>query len=251
MKRPPVLERFDMKTTIPVPVLKSRAKALARQDAIPLSRALDQVAQSQGFAQWSLLAAQSRPADNVFSQLVPGDLALLGGRPGKGKTLMGLGLVLDAIRTGATGMFFTLECTPEDVVSRIRQIGADPAALGQAFVLDTSDEISADHILRRVSGMPPGTLVVVDYMQLLDQRRANADLATQVAALRACAKAQGLIIVLISQIDRNYDPALRPIPDMSDVRLPNPLDLTLFTKTCFVGDGGMQVTEITPDDVQI
>ena len=53
-------------------------------------------------------------------------------------------------------------------------------------------------------------------------------------ALKAFASDRQLIIVFISQIDRSYDPATKPFPDLGDVRLPNPLDLTLFDKTYFL-----------------
>lgn len=235
-----------MKCTVPIPVLKSRAKALAKRNKIPLSKALDQIARAQGFSAWSLLAAQeaqSRP-NRLLARLAPGDLVLLGARPGKGKTLMGLQLIADAVTDGGRGVFFSLEYTQADVVGRLRQLDIDPQALGEAFGLDVSDDISADYVIAQVAGMPSGSLVVIDYLQLLDQRRDHPDLAHQVAALRNCAQRQGLIVVLISQISRNYDPAVKPIPELSDVRLPNPLDLTLFSKTCFIGDGGVNITPV-------
>jgi replicative DNA helicase len=77
----------------------------------------------------------------------------------------------------------------------------------------------------------------VDYLQLLDQRRENPELMVQVRALKSFARERGLIMVFISQIDRSYDPSKKPCPDMDDVRLPNPVDLTLFNKTCFLNDG--------------
>jgi replicative DNA helicase len=82
--------------------------------------------------------------------------------------------------------------------------------------------------------------VVVDYLQLLDQRRENADLMIQVRALKSFARDQGLIVVFISQIDRSYDPSAKSCPDLGDVRLPNPLDLKLFDKTCFLNNGEVQ-----------
>lgn len=91
-----------------------------------------------------------------------------------------------------------------------------------------------------MTGAPRGTLVVVDYLQLLDQRRENADLMIQVRTLKSFARDQGLIVVFVSQIDRSYDPAARSCPDLRDVRLPNPLDLKLFDKTCFLNNGEVQ-----------
>jgi len=235
-----------MKCTLPIPVLKSRAKTLARQENIPLSKALDRIANAQGFSAWSLLAAREAQGSptSLLSCFAPGDLVLLGARPGKGKTLMGLQLIADAVAKGGSGVFFTLEYTQTDVVARLRQLDIDPQALGDAFGLDISDDICADYVIERVAGMPPGGLVVIDYMQLLDQRRAHPDLASQVAALKACAQSQDLIVVLISQISRDYDPTVRPIPELADVRLPNPIDLRLFSKTCFIGDGGVNVTPV-------
>ena len=60
---------------------------------------------------------------------------------------------------------------------------------------------------------------------------------TQVRRLKAFARGRGLILVFISQIDRSYDPAQKPCPDLDDVRLPNPLDLSLFDKACFLNNG--------------
>lgn len=59
----------------------------------------------------------------------------------------------------------------------------------------------------------------------------------QVQILKTFARARGVIVVFISQIDRSYDPALKPVPDLSDIRLPNPLDLKLFDKTIFLNNG--------------
>lgn len=79
--------------------------------------------------------------------------------------------------------------------------------------------------------------MVIDYLQLLDQKRENPELMPQVRKLKSFARDRGLILVFISQIDRSYDPSKKPCPDISDVRLPNPLDLSLFDKTCFLNNG--------------
>ena len=62
----------------------------------------------------------------------------------------------------------------------------------------------------------------------------------QVRALKSFARDKGVIVVFISQIDRSYDPSLKPCPDLDDVRLPNPLDLKLFDKTCFLNKDEVQ-----------
>ncbi|MCV9934758.1 DNA helicase [Boseaceae bacterium BT-24-1] len=229
-----------MKLSAPVYRLKRKAKELARKDDIPLHLALDRVAIGEGFGAWSLLAAKSTgslSADELFARLVPGDLLLIGARPGHGKTLLSLRLAMEAMKAGRRAVFFTLEYTAKDVLSRFRALGADPAQFEALFGFDDSDAISADHIMRSLAEAPRGTLAIIDYLQLLDQKRGNPELMVQIRALKAFAQARGVILAFISQIDRSYDPAVKPCPDLRDIRMPNPLDLSLFSKTCFLNEG--------------
>jgi replicative DNA helicase len=229
-----------MKLSAPLYHLKRKAKLLSRAESIPLHEALDRIARQEGFSGWSLLTAKvtaTAPAEKLFARLVPGDLVLVGARPGQGKTLMSLELAVQAMRSGSRSIFFTLEYTERDMLDRFRAIGAERDDFSGLFECDSSDDISSDYIVRRLATAPRGTLVVVDYLQLLDQKRENPELMFQVRALQLFARDRGLIFVFISQIDRSYDPSIKPCPDLDDVRLPNPLDLSLFTKTCFLNNG--------------
>ncbi|GLS29587.1 KaiC protein [Mesorhizobium albiziae] len=229
-----------MKLSAPIYHLKRQAKRLSREEKIPLHEALDRIAAREGFNRWSLLAAKlstTAPAGKLFARLTPGDLVLVGARPGQGKTLMSLELAVEAMRSGSHAIFFTLEYTRQDMLDRFRAIGVDWLDFRDRFTFDCSDAISADHIVNALASAPRGTVAVIDYLQLLDQRRENPELMVQVRALKAFARDKGLILVFISQIDRSYDPATKPCPDIQDIRLPNPLDLTLFDKTCFLNNG--------------
>lgn len=229
-----------MKLSQPVYQLKRQARLLSREAKIPLHHALDRIAKQEGFASWSLLAAklsETTPASRLFAQLAPGDLVLVGARPGHGKTLMSLELAVEAMKSDHRSVFFTLEYTHRDVLDRFRDIGADPARFDRLFEFDNSDAISADYIVRALGSAPRGTLAVIDYLQLLDQKRENPGLMEQVQTLKAFARDSGVILVFISQIDRSYDPATKPVPDIGDIRLPNPLDLSLFNKACFLNKG--------------
>lgn len=232
-----------MKLSAPIYHLKRKARLLSREEKIPLHEALNRIALQEGYNDWSLLAVKlsaARPAGKLIGRLKPGDLVLLGARPGQGKTLMSLELAVEAMKSGNRAMFFTLEYTKKDVLERFEAIGAEYAQFDRLFEFDCSDAISADYIIKTSESAPRGTLMVVDYLQLLDQKRKNPELAVQVRALRAFARDRGLIIVFISQIDRSFDPSKRTCPDIRDVRLPNPLDLQLFDKTCFLNKGEIQ-----------
>jgi hypothetical protein len=237
-----------MKLSAPVHRLKRLAKELSRGDKIPLHAALDRIAQREGFATWSLLAsrlAAEGPDTDLLARLEPGDLVLMGSRPNHGKTMKALELVVQAVQSGQRGWFFSLEWTLPDVLSGLEKLGASASGLIDRFEFDSADALCADYIIERLVHAPRGSVVVVDYLQLLDQKREHPELALQVRALKDFARDRGLIVVLLSQIDRSYDPAASPVPRLGDVRLPNPLDLRLFDKGCFLHGGVVEVLEVS------
>ena len=237
-----------MKLSAPIFQLKRRAKLLVRKNNVPLHEALDQIAREEGFARWSLLSSQIAAGSlskTVLSRLNDGDLLLVAGRPGHGKTTLGLQLLLDAARDGRKAIFFTLEFTEQQAREHIRSLDEGYQDLGDALEIVTSNEISADYIIRHLSASDRGTVAVIDYLQILDQQRSKPALSDQILALKDFARKTGVVLGFISQIDRSFDPAIRPLPDIRDIRLPNLVDLGLFTKACFLHNGEAQLQDIT------
>jgi replicative DNA helicase len=205
-----------------------------------LHAALDHIAAQEGFASWSLLAAKaapSGPAAQLLGKLQAGDLVLIAARPRQGKTLLALQLAVEAAKTGRHGMFFTLEYTEKEVLDRLKELGAPWPQIADLFDFDCSNAICAEYVSEKMAAAPRGSIAVIDYLQLLDQRRENPDLMIQVRALKSFARENGAIIAFISQIDRSYDPSAKAFPQLQDIRLPNPLDLALFDKACFLNNG--------------
>lgn len=236
-----------MKLSAPIYRLKHQAKLWSRKCDLPLHAALDQVARDEGFHAWSHLAASTsdhRSAREMLAQFAPGDLVLLGARPGHGKTLMGLELAAEAVRAGRSAFFFTLEDNEGVVFDRLAKLGADRKVIEEKLTVDTSDDICADYIIDHMGRETLGAVAIVDYLQLLDQRRRNPELDVQMKALRSFAGATGSIIVAISQIDRSFETAGRRFPEWADIRLPNPLDISVFTKACFMHDGEARIADL-------
>jgi replicative DNA helicase len=231
-----------MNLSAPIYRLKREARLLSRRDDIALAAALDRIAATEGFASWSLLAARyaaSSPAARLYANLRDGELVLVAARPGHGKTLFALQLALEALRNGHKAHVFSLEYTRAQVEGRFEAIGG-AAELAQ-LAIDTSDSIGSGHVEAALASAPAGTLAVIDYLQLLDQRRDNLPLARQVADLRLFARRRGIVLVFVSQVDRSFEGAGRAMPDSGDIRLPNPVDLGQFDRLCFLHDGEMQV----------
>jgi replicative DNA helicase len=235
-----------MKLSAPIYLLKQRAKALARANAIPLHEALDRIARMEGFRAWSMLSAATSSSNSEVASLAArvraGDLLLLGARPRQGKTLLALGLAIETMRTGNRAALFTLEFSRADVARCFSALNEDLGSFDDRFYVDESDLISADYVMAKMASAPRNTLIVIDYLQLLDQRRSNPDLPQQIRALKSFVRERGHIALCLAQIDRRYDPAVSKCPGLADVRLPNPLDLTLFDKACFLNAGAITYT---------
>lgn len=236
-----------MKLSAPIFQLKRRAKLMARAGNLPLHEALDRVAREEGFARWSLLSstmAAGSLSQTVLSRLDDGDLLLMAGRPGQGKTLLGLQLLLDAVRAGRRAVFFTLEYTEPQARGHLAKLAtAAPDLAGKVEVV-TTEAIGADLIIAHMADAAPGSVAVIDYLQILDQQRNKPPLADQIAALSAFVRDKGLILGFISQIDRSFDPDMKRLPDIGDIRLPNLVDLGLFTKACFLQGGEAQLQNV-------
>ncbi len=233
-----------MRLSSPIYTLKRKAKLLARDKDIRLHAALDQIATKEGFRDWSHLASsysKTTLAKEIMSQLNPGDMVLIGARPGHGKTLLGLELTALAEKDNRTGYVFSLDYNETDVWDWFEKLGFDLKEHDRPIVVDTSDDICGAHIIERLSNAPDHAFAVVDYLQLLDQKRSNPPLEEQVQALKEFAIKRGAIVVLISQIDRAFELSSTDMPSIEDIRLPNPVDLSLFDKRCFLHDGEVQI----------
>lgn len=229
-----------MKLSAPIHVLKAQAGQLKKEKSITNTEALDLIAKREGFNSWSLLQSKKdemfpKSYDEILDFFNPGDIVLIGARPSKGKTVFTIGLFVQAIqRKMAPNYFFTLSEVHKDIAGRIvfydETIGNINEHLGYVAV-DYSDEISADYIIEKIKGsIGKKSVIVVDYLQLLDEKRSNPPLEEQVLKLKKFAKEKECIVIFISQLKREVENRVEQRPLLEDVRLPNPLDLKFFNK---------------------
>jgi len=232
-----------------IPALKSRAKKLQRAGHIPLCEALDQVAAEEGYATWSLLVAKEASQKNgadLLDRLDPGDLVLLGARPGHGKSLCAVRLLISTLRRGHPGWFFALQNDAPNIDAWFELLGERRSRFPTGFVFEHSDEVCAPDLLEKLAAAPERALVVIDHLQLLDQRRKAPELEQQVRSLRSLAKRRGCILVFLSQIRSAFDQRAERLPSRRDVRLLDALDLGLFDKFLFLRKGRAQLREYRP-----
>lgn len=236
-----------MKLSTPIYTPKRRAKAQARSQGAPLSTALDHIARTEGFQSWGHLAAtyaKTSVAERILRNLIDDELVLIAARPGQGKTLLELELSALAVQQNRPAMVFSLEYTSANITERLHQLGFDLRQISDGLIIDTSDDICAAHIVDRLDAASGAPVVVVDCLQLLDQKRDRPGLANQIAVLSNHARSTGATIILISQIDRRFDEAGRSMPGLKDVRLPNPIDMSVFERASFLHQDEISVERL-------
>ena len=226
-----------MKLSSPIFVLKSQARKLKRHQSISMVGALNQIAKREGYGSWSLLKLKHLDSlpynyNEVLDYFNGGDLVLIGARPHTGKTSFTIGLFVQAIQKKLSmNYFFTLSEVKRDIVGRMEMYDNNIDRYVDFFTLNYSNEINADYIIKSTKkDIGSGSLIIIDYLQLLDEKRVNPPLQEQVEKLKRYAKEQGCIIVFISQLAREVENRNDKKPSIQDVRLPNPLDLKLMNK---------------------
>lgn len=227
-----------MKLSAPIYVLKSQAKELKRTKQITMTQALDLMAQREGYSTWSLLQSKAKDLipkvrEEVLGYLNPGDLFLITTRPGFGKMTFALQILIQAFHEHKTCCFFSLKSNQREVTDRITELDETMSDAPSKIIFDFSDEISAPYIINKLKDTDlRDTVILIDDLELLDQKRTNPSLQTQIEELKKFAKEKKCIFIFISQSH----------PSPKDIHLPHPLDLGLFNKTVFIHDGQMTFT---------
>lgn len=218
---------------------------------------LASIIQTQNFDQLRGHSTGFPALDEKTAGLHGGELIILAGRPGAGKTAFALNIARHVSAEVGTGVcFFSLEMSAEQLVTRLlSQGGVDAQKMRTGRRLNHEDlsrmaEVAAElkerdlfvddsgalNILEakararrlgrtlRLNGKKLG-LVVVDYLQLLENdpdERSGENRATQVAVisrgLKALARDMNVPILALSQLNRAVDNRPNRRPMLSDLR---------------------------------
>lgn len=187
--------------------------------------------------------------DNKTLGFAPGQLIILAARPAMGKSAFALNVLTNSVlKTGKSGVYFSLEMSKEELVGRIL---ASEAMVDNTKIrsgkLQDEDWISltnasgtlseAKIILDDTSGFSPIELrakcrklkmeydisfIVIDYLQLMDASKNNsnrqADISEISRSLKILAREIGVPIMALSQLSRAPEQRTDHRPMLSDLR---------------------------------
>ncbi len=151
--------------------------------------------------------------------LKEGQLIIIAGRTGGGKTVLAMNIAVNAAKAGTPVVAFSLEMSAQDLV--MRSIWSEGVGRGEqeAFdivrnlplYVDDSSNITARGITAKIKLLASrfkAKVFVVDYLQLLGTDGGSKDTRERIVAdmsrsLKICAKETGVAIIALSQVNES------------------------------------------------
>ena len=157
--------------------------------------------------------------------LRPGELIVIAGRPGMGKTAFALALTRMACESGAKVAYFSMEMRVTELAKRMirayndYEAGAGKISNWKIHLFDNGNDI--DYIRSNVRLLKDCQLVVIDYLGLMRVnpmvKRAEA-IGEVCHALKAFAMQVGIPLVLLAQLNRDSEARNTILHRLSDLR---------------------------------
>ncbi len=187
--------------------------------------------------------------DKITSGFQPGELIVIAGRPGMGKTALALNLAQNACQQSQNPVaIFSLEMSKEQLALRMLSAaaGVDSSRMRGGFLsqndlhninqaagmlydiplfIDDTPAISSLEIRAKARRMKMNeglSMVVIDYLQLMKSRsfaeRRDLEISEMSRSLKALAKELSIPVVTLSQLNRKVEERTNKRPVLSDLR---------------------------------
>jgi len=230
------------------------ASRSARRDLVPISRVIENVIdklEKTAVSEHGVTGTSTglRDLDGILSGLHPGQLVVVAGRPGMGKTALANTFTLAAARERkGSVLFFSVEMPRDEIVLRAlaTEAGIDQMHLRRVHLraeewerlngaanalhgLDvqfedsgicTPEDVHAQAL--RAMSRAPVSLIAIDYLQLMASRRHSESREREISeitrSMKVLAKELGVPVVLLSQLNRDCEQKPNKRPLLSNLR---------------------------------
>jgi replicative DNA helicase len=184
--------------------------------------------------------------DRMTGGLQPGQLVVIAGRPGSGKTTFAMNVCEHVISEGKNVIVFNLEMIDVNIAMKtMASLGRIPydkmrsgdigehgsqlntAAIklkGRNFYIDDNGNLSSNQVVsraRKIAQKLGGQidLVVVDYLQLLNDKGDGVQRITEISrALKLAARELNCPVIALSQLNRSLENRNNKRPILADLR---------------------------------
>ncbi len=196
--------------------------------------------------------------DDSIDGIAPGEVCVLAGRPGHGKSAVGFQWLASAAELGVSSLIISEEMGHLEIgkrrllsIASLPQemwVAASAASLrkdidqyhknrADVYVVESSNTIDrAEEVIDQFAQLYNVGLVMVDYLQLLGARTKDRyEVVTEVSRrIKQAARRNNIAILLLSQLNREVEKRDDNDPKMSDLResgqIEQDADLILFTQ---------------------
>lgn len=222
--------------------------------------------------------------DQMTGGLRPGQLWVVAGRPGMGKSVVGVHwAILAALRARRRVALFSLEMTAAEVVSRVisgetgiplaritrGRLSDDEWATVTSWTGDISDaplwiDDSAPLTLadiaaraRRLHAREKLDLVVIDYLQLIKpgagrrDRTREQEVAEITTSLKLLAKELGVPVVIMAQLNRGPEQRVEKRPVLSDMRESGSVEQDVDVALLLYREGYYKADSTKPHELEL
>jgi replicative DNA helicase len=190
--------------------------------------------------------------DKIINGIRPGNLAIIAGRPGTGKTVLGVGVADSvALNHGGGALIFSLEMATKELSKRslaaASGVSQDRIDSGAA-IMDGDSRVRLEAAVARMHAADvricdkpaltfaricaiarfqhrakPLSVIVVDYLSLIatepnSKLNRNQELGVYSRGFKALAKSLAIPVIVLAQLNRGIETRADPKPKMSDLR---------------------------------
>jgi replicative DNA helicase len=206
--------------------------------------------------------------DRMMGYIGNGSLVVIGGRPGMGKSVLAMCLILNNITNGITCGLINYEMSTEDTTLRmlsniahepyssiIRSINAKDEASVEGFyksIVQAMDQIvglpfyqednprgdlaDLQGLITKLATVNKCKIIFIDYLQLVTapgQQNRVLEIGAITRALKRMARRYNIVIVVLSQLNRGLENRQDKRPHLADLResgdIEQDADLVMFT----------------------